>query len=100
MQLRYLSFFIFLAILMANCHSHPAASYNDWRVYGGNKENNHYSSLKEIDTSNASSLQIAWEFHTQDSGQMSQIQMNSIVIDGTLFAISPKLKLFALDAAT
>ena len=82
------------------CTSHPVHSYNDWRVYGGNKENNHYSSLKEIDTGNAPTLQVAWEFHTQDSGTMSQIQMNPIVIDGMLYAISPKLKLFALDAAT
>jgi quinoprotein glucose dehydrogenase len=75
-------------------------NYNTWQVYGGNKENNHYSSLTQIDTGNVSNLKVAWTYHTNDADSMTQIQVNSIVVDSLLYAVSPKLKLFALDAAT
>ena len=87
-------------LIETSCTSHPQASYNGWEVYGGNKENNHYSSLTEIDTANVASLQVAWTYHTGDSERMTQIQVNPIVVGGTLYGVSPKLKLFAIDAAT
>ena len=89
-----------LVVLLAACHSAP--NYSGWPKYGGSSENIHYSSLKEIDTGNVSSIQIAWEYHTEDADTAahSQIQCNPIIVDGTLFGTSPKMKLFALDAAT
>jgi quinoprotein glucose dehydrogenase len=69
-------------------------------VYGGNKEANHYSSLNQIDTNNVSQLQVAWTYHTGDADSMTQIQVNPIIVDSTLFGVSPKLKLFALNAVT
>ena len=87
-------------VLLVACHSANEKKYNGWQVYGGNKENNHYSSLKQIDTSNVSGLRVAWVYHTGDSDQMTQIQVNPVIIENTLYGVSPKLKLFALDAAT
>ena len=75
-------------------------SYDTWQVYGGNKENNHYSSLSQIDTGNVANLKVAWTYHTNDADSMTQIQVNSIVVDSVLYGVSPKLKLFALNAAT
>jgi quinoprotein glucose dehydrogenase len=74
-------------------------NYNDWRVAGGSKENIHYSSLKQVDTSNVASLKIAWVYRTGDADTLhhSQIQCNPIIIDDVLYATSPLLKLFALD---
>lgn len=72
----------------------------EWNNYGGNKANNHYSSLVQIDTSNVGTLQKAWEYHTGDADEKTQIQVNPLIIDGILYGVSPKLKLFALDAAT
>lgn len=71
-----------------------------WTVYGGSKESTHYSPLTQIDTSNANLLQPAWEYHTGDGDSMTQIQVNPLIIDNTMFVISPHLKLIALDAAT
>ncbi|MBS1751468.1 MAG: PQQ-binding-like beta-propeller repeat protein [Bacteroidetes bacterium] len=71
-----------------------------WPVYGGSKESTHYSPLEQIDTSNASQLQVAWEYHTGDGDSQTQIQVNPLIIDSTMFIISPHLKLIALDAAT
>ncbi len=71
-----------------------------WPVYGGSAANTHYSPLTQVDTANVGQLQKAWEYHTGDGDSMSQIQVNALVIDGVLYGVSPRLKLFALDAAT
>lgn len=88
--------FLLIIVLLAACRSQQT----DWAVYGGNKSASHYSSLKEIDTSNVAQLQVAWEYHSGDADDKTQIQVNPIIIDGILYGVSPKLKLFALDAAT
>jgi quinoprotein glucose dehydrogenase len=85
---------------LISCTAHKKDVYKSWAVYGGNKENNHYSSLTQIDTSNVTQLQVAWQYHTGDAEQMTQIQVNPIIIDNILYGVSPKLKLFAVDAAT
>ncbi|WPV01934.1 pyrroloquinoline quinone-dependent dehydrogenase [Mucilaginibacter sp. cycad4] len=94
--------FVILCILMIHVSFKPdnEKSYQGWKVYGGNNEHNHYSSLTDIDTNNVSKLQVAWQYHTQDAGNLTQIQVNPIIIDGILYGVSPKLKLFAVDAAT
>jgi quinoprotein glucose dehydrogenase len=86
---------ILLIILVTSCKDAV-----EWHNYGGNKENNHYSSLVQIDTNNVTSLKKAWEYHTGDADDKTQIQVNPLIIDGILYGVSPKLKLFALDAAT
>lgn len=74
--------------------------YTDWHVYGGSKENIRYSSLTEIDTNNVMHLEKAWEYKTGDLDANTQIQANSIIVEQILYGVSPKLKLFALDAKT
>jgi quinoprotein glucose dehydrogenase len=88
------------ALIFFSCNHAAKSKYQTWENYGGNKENNHYSSLTQIDTSNVAQLQIAWTYHTGDNDSMTQIQVNPIVIDNILYGVSPKLKLFALDAST
>jgi quinoprotein glucose dehydrogenase len=97
---RFFTPFSAILITTLSCNSIHKDKYNSWPVYGGSKENIHYSSLTGIDTSNVNSLQPAWEFHTRDGDSLSQIQVNPIIIDGILYGVSPKLRLFALDAAT
>lgn len=100
--LRLLKFFIGFActvLIFFSCNQKPNTNYSGWQVYGGNKEANHYSSLNQIDTNNVTQLEVAWTYHTGDADSMTQIQVNPIIIDSTLYAVSPKLKLFALDAA-
>ncbi|MFA6129285.1 MAG: PQQ-binding-like beta-propeller repeat protein [Bacteroidales bacterium] len=74
----------------------------DWPVYLGDNSSSHYSTLTEINKGNVAQLQVAWEYHTGDdiSENRSQIQCNPIIISGTLYGTSPKLKVFALNAAT
>ncbi len=95
-KLKKYFFQILIIFVIISCNNHPV----EWTNYGGNKSNNHYSSLKQIDTNNISSLKIAWQYHTGDADEKTQIQVNPLIIDGVLYGVSPKLKLFALDAAT
>jgi len=80
----------------------PATAYSGWQTYAGTKEGNRYSSNDEINLDNVHQLKVAWTFSTKDrdTANRSQNQCNPIVINGVLYGTSPKLKLFALDAAT
>ncbi len=69
-------------------------------MYGGAPDNIHYSSLTQINRGNVARLQVAWRFDSHDEFHGSEIECNPIVVDGTLFATTPKLRVVALDAAT
>ena len=72
----------------------------DWPVFGGNTNNTHYSTLSQITPANVGQLQVAWTHDTKDAFPGSEMQSNPIVVDGVMYALSPKQRLFALDAAT
>src|SRR5260370_37836324 len=76
------------------------ARYRDWRVYGGSPENIRYSKLDQINRDNVTRLQVAWTYDTGDAFPGSEMQCNPIVIDGVLYATTPKLRVIALDAST
>jgi quinoprotein glucose dehydrogenase len=90
---------IFLAALAVTFFS---KSNHDWQVYGGSPENIKYSSLKQIDTSNVNSLRVAWVYHAEngDTSRYGIMECNPVIIGNTLYGVSPRMKLFALDAAT
>ena len=72
-----------------------------WEAYGGDNHHTKYSALDQVNLGNVSRLQVAWRYSTGDAEEQgSQIQCNPIVVDGLLYATSPKLKVFALNAAT
>ncbi len=81
-----------------------AGGYRGWPAYGGGADNIHYSSLRQIDTRNVGKLAVAWTFDTGDAfgegGNASEMECNPIVVDGVMYVVSPRLRLFALDAAT
>lgn len=73
----------------------------DWAVYGGGKENQHYSALTQMDTDNVVQLKVAWTYHTHDADSTgTQVQVNGLESEGVFYGVSPHLKLFALDAVT
>ena len=72
----------------------------DWPVYGGNTDNTHFTTLSQISPANVAKLKVAWTYQTRDEFNGSEMQANPIVIDGVLYATSPKMNVFALDAAT
>lgn len=74
--------------------------YDTWDRFGGSKDNIHYSSLKQIHRGNVAQLKVAWSYDTGDAFQGSEMQCQPIVVDGVLYATTPKLRVIALDAAT
>ena len=98
--MKFIAGLLILSFIVA-C-SQPEKKYNTWNNYGGSKDNIHFSSLTQIDTSNVSQLRPAWIFNTgdADSAEHSQIQCNPIIVDSIMYMTSPTLKLFALHAGT
>lgn len=101
--------FIFMAVLLAaspwlfQATQGQRASRRaalSWAMFGGGPENIHYSPLDQINRGNVDRLQVAWTFDTGDAFKDSEMQCNPIIIDGVMFATSPKLRVIALNAAT
>ncbi len=97
--------FSILIILITSCEANdPQREFlpGEWPVYQGDNNSSQYSPLTEINTGNVNQLEVAWIFNTGDVGDRdrSEIQCNPLMIDGTLYGTTPRLKLFALDAAT
>ena len=69
----------------------------DWPAYNGGRNGDHYSALKQIDKSNVSQLQVAWQFDTGEKGGM---QSNPLIVGRVLYAYTPSQKVIALDAVT
>ena len=72
----------------------------DWPHYGGGPTNERYSPLSQITPKNVKNLTVAWTYDTGDAFPGSEMQCQPIVAHGVLYAASPKLRVFALDAAT
>lgn len=75
---------------------------SEWSVYLGDSYGSQYSKLDQVTRQNVNELEIAWEYHTgdADTASNSQMQANPLIIDGILYATSPRLKVIALDAAS
>src|SRR5579862_3548924 len=84
----------------AQTRSVPEGRFRDWNIYGGSPENIRYSALDQINRGNVGKLAVAWTFDTGDAFADSEMQCNPIVVNGTLYATTPKIRAIALDAAT
>jgi quinoprotein glucose dehydrogenase len=76
------------------------ASGADWPHYGGGPDQLRYSPLAQITRENVGTLRTAWTYDTGDAFKGSEMQCQPVVAHGVLYATSPKLRVFALDAAT
>ena len=96
----------FLAIALLSAHVLIAADRtqgpkrDQWSVVGGGPEGMRYSALRQINRSNVKDLQKVWQFDSGDEYEGSEIQCNPIIVDGVMYAATPRLRVIALDAAT
>ncbi len=97
------------ALLLTACGQRPidatsSSSGADWPWYHGNPNGTHYSTLDQITPSNVGKLKVAWTFDSGDAfgegGNQSDMEGNPMIVRGRLFFVSPKGRLFCLDAAT
>jgi len=89
-----------LPAFAADARRAPTSGYQDWKAYLGGPEQIHYSRLNQINRGNVAKLEVAWTYETGHASKNSEIQCNPIVVDGVMYATTPKLRLIALDAAT
>jgi len=106
MKLTYLSLPVLAAaILLSSCNQDTKESkhtYKGWATYAGSKDAARYSTSENINLQNVAGLKQAWVYSSNDRDRTnhSQNQCNPIMVDGVLYGSTPRLKLFALDAAT
>ncbi len=95
--------FTLLIFLLFSCAEDTSKnSFTTWQHYLGDPERTHYSILNQIDTSNVSSLELAWTYKSGglEEGRTTQIQTNPLIIGSILYGVNPAIELFALSAAT
>jgi quinoprotein glucose dehydrogenase len=83
-----------------DCHAVNAClpqSSVGWPIYGGDASQDRYSPLTQINRTNVRQLKQIWRF---DSNEVGDSETNPLVIDRTLYAYTPELKVIALDGAT
>tara|TARA_R110002020_G_scaffold312101_3_gene527618 strand:- start:46639 stop:48768 length:2130 start_codon:yes stop_codon:yes gene_type:complete len=93
---------LFLGIGSISCNSEKKTdgshgSDSEWKEYQGGPGRNQYSTLEQIDPSNVQQLEIAWTYHTKDTGQ---VQCNPLMVDGMVFGMTATTQPFAVDAAS
>ena len=83
-------------------HVMAQPQFKSWGHYLGDPERTHFSVLSQIDTNNVTNLVPVWSYESGDvpEGRTTQIQTNPLIVEGTLYGISPTNALFALNAAT
>ncbi|HET7188868.1 MAG TPA: PQQ-binding-like beta-propeller repeat protein, partial [Gemmatimonadaceae bacterium] len=98
--------------LVLACAPQPAviaparAATTDWPSYGGGVLGERHSPLTDIDTQSVRRLALVWTYHTGELGPESRtrnkrsLEVTPIVVDGTMYIITPLARIIALDPAT
>ncbi len=74
----------------------------DWREYGKDPANTHFSALEQIGRANVSKLHVAWIYHTGSNSDSlkTTIECTPLIVKGVMYITSPVLEVIALDAGT
>src|ERR671937_2018311 len=69
-------------------HAQKGAKNGEWRTYGGDLGNTHYSSLDQINGTNFNQLQLAWRFKTTNLGPRPETNLEStpLMANGVLYS--------------
>ena len=93
--------FLLALIALAACaqaQTPDGATHSDWPHYGGTQLSWRYSALDQINARNVKNIVPVWQFQTGDYAE--NLQATPIVVDGVMYLITPRIQVFALDAAT
>ena len=83
--------------------SQSGADLGEWRTYGGDLANTHYSPLDQINAANFSKLHVAWRFKTENLGSRPEYNFEGtpLMAHGVLYSTAGSRRaVVALDAAT
>src|SRR5580698_3913631 len=104
--MRRMSVGLVLAICMVSCaltlSAQAGAKNGEWRSYGGDLGNTHYSPLDQINAGNFSKLQVAWRFKTDNLGPRPEFNFEGtpLMANGVIYSTAgTRRAVVALDAA-
>ena len=101
--MRTLSLTLSIILTTAFSFAQQGAKNGEWRYYGGDSGTTKYSSLDQIDATNVSKLQIAWQWRAENFGKLPDHnwEVTPLMIDGVLyFTAGSRRDAVAVDAAT
>jgi quinoprotein glucose dehydrogenase len=91
------------AISGSSLRAQSGAKNGEWKTYGADLGNTHYSPLDQITASNFNQLQIAWRFKTESLGPRPETNLEAtpLMVNGTVYSTAGSRRaVVALDAAT
>src|SRR5881296_2178438 len=92
-----------LLLCASSLAAQTGARNGEWKTYGGDLGNTHYSPLDQINASNFNSLQIAWRFKTDNLGAQPEFNLEStpLMAKGVLYSTAgTRRAVVAIDAGT
>src|SRR6476469_1095950 len=93
----------FGSLLVACLTAQTSVQRGEWRHYGADLGNTHYSPLDQISAANFSRLQVAWRFKTDNLGPRPETNLESthLMVNGVVYSTAGSRRaVVALDAAT
>jgi len=90
-------------LLRTSVSAQSGAKNGEWRTYGGDVGNTHYSPLDQISAANFNKLTVAWTFKTDNLGPRPEYQFEGtpLMVNGVLYSTAgTRRAVVALDAAT
>src|SRR2546426_3488203 len=98
-----LCLFVFVVSSDTSLKAQSGAKNGEWRTYGADLGNTHYSPLEQINASNFNRLQGAWRFKTESLGPRPETNLEStpLMANGVVFSTAGSRRVgVALGAAT
>jgi quinoprotein glucose dehydrogenase len=91
-----------LFVLAANAYAQQGTKNGEWRYWGGDAGSTRYSSLTQIDASNAKQVEVAWRWGALPIGDRPDVnwQATPLYVDGALYVTTGVHQAAALDPAT
>jgi len=92
-----------LLLAVGTAGAQSGAKNGEWRTYGADLGNTHYSPLSQIDAGNFAKLQLAWRFKTDNLGPSPETNLQStpLMVKGVLYSTAgTRRAVVAVDAAT
>ena len=106
MRIRLLISATLISLLCASAvplSGQTGAKGGEWRTYGADLGNTHYSPLDQINAGNFNKLEIAWRFKTDNLGPQPEYNLEStpLMANGVVYSTAgTRRSVVALDAAT
>ena len=94
-------------LLVLTCLAALPALPQQWESYGGDQGGQKYSTLQQINRTNVTGLEVAWEYDTGDFSDgkqgyptVSAFEGTPLVVDGVMYLTTPFARLIALEPET